>query len=114
MIEKLGAVGCDMVESVPVAFRGRLYRFDSVRENYRKRLPDSDLESHEGREQRVVRSRDLIRWEPNPLSDNDFCERQGKLHITCSWGNQRGNEFLAEAVCEGTQAEFLWDLHPGG
>ncbi len=40
-------------------------------------------------------------------SDIDFCEYEGRLVIFYSWGNQAGNEFLAEAVYEGTQAEFL-------
>ena len=31
-------------------------------------------------------------------SDIDFCEINGKLIINYSWGNQRGEEFLAEAV----------------
>ena len=31
----------------------------------------------------------------------------GKLIINYSWGNQHGEEFLAEAVYEGTLNEFL-------
>jgi hypothetical protein len=90
---------------------------------------------------RVVRSRDLTRWEPSPLnpvlraspddrqvlnpklsatqrqriteatdlnnSDIDFCDWQGRLVITYSWGNQLGVEHLAEAVYDGTEAQFL-------
>ncbi|MBI4605413.1 MAG: hypothetical protein HY721_25900 [Planctomycetes bacterium] len=108
---------------------------------------DFYLEAHEGYEMRVVRSRDLVRWEPSPLnpvlrasaedklianprlgelerkkiaaarninnSDIDFCEWNGRLVITYSWGNQQGTEFLAEASYEGTMAEFLRGWFPG-
>lgn len=104
------------------------------------------LEAHKGYEQRVVRSKDLVHWEPSPLnpvlrhshadkkiasekltkaqrkriadavnlnnSDIDFCEYQGKLIINYSWGNQKGVEFLAEAVYEGTLAQFLRGWFP--
>jgi hypothetical protein len=40
-------------------------------------------------------------------SDIDFCEWNGRLIINYSWGNQQGTEFLAEALYEGTEAEFL-------
>lgn len=40
-------------------------------------------------------------------SDMDFCEFGGKVVIAYSWGNQEGNEFLAEAEYEGTLAAFL-------
>ena len=40
-------------------------------------------------------------------SDLDFCEYQGRLIINYSWGNQQGVEHLAEAVCEGTEQQFL-------
>lgn len=40
-------------------------------------------------------------------SDIDFCEFNGKLFINYSWGNQRGEEFLAEARYNGTLAQFL-------
>lgn len=99
------------------------------------------LESHEGWEQRVVRSPDLVHWESSPHdpvlkasdedrqianpaltheqreriataenrnnSDIDFCEYQGRVAITYSWGNQHGIEHLAEAVYDGTEADFL-------
>jgi len=99
------------------------------------------LEAHEGYETRVVRSRDLVKWEASPLnpvlrnspedkqianpkltgeqrakiaaaknlnnSDLDFCQWKGRLVINYSWGNQAGTEFLAEAVYDGTEAQFL-------
>ncbi len=102
---------------------------------------DFYLEARDGYEMRVVRSKDLIHWEPSPLnpvlraseedrkianaklseeqrrriatavnrnnSDIDFCEYKGRLRITYSWGNQKGVEHLAEAVYEGSEAEFL-------
>ena len=107
---------------------------------------DFYLEIHNGFEMRVVRSKDLISWEPSPLnpvlkasdadkqiatknlpdslaqkiakaencnnSDIDFCEFEGKLIINYSWGNQRGKEFLAEAVYRGTQKQFLKGWFP--
>ncbi len=94
----------------------------------------------------VVRSKDLIAWEPSPLnpvlkaseddkiiansklsesqrreissavninnSDIDFCEFKGKVIINYSWGNQRGLEFLAEAVYEGSEEEFIRGWFP--
>ncbi len=99
------------------------------------------LEAHNGYEMRVVRSKDLMHWEPSPLnpvlrasgedkkianpnlieesrsrinkaeninnSDIDFCEFNGKLIINYSWGDQRGEEFLAEAVYNGTLKDFV-------
>ncbi len=104
------------------------------------------LEAHNGYEMRVVRSKDLIHWEPSPLnpvlkaspqdkqiansklttgqrqriakakdinnSDIDFCEYEGRLVIYYSWGNQQGEEFLAEAVYDGTTAQFLKSWFP--
>ena len=108
---------------------------------------DFYLEAHDGYEMRVVRSKDLINWEPSPLnpvlkassedkqiannklsakliqriakakdinnSDIDFCEFNGRLIINYSWGNQRGEEFLAEASYKGTLEQFLngWFPH---
>lgn len=40
-------------------------------------------------------------------SDIDFAEFNGNLIINYSWGNQRGKEFLAEAVYNGTMKQFL-------
>ncbi len=102
---------------------------------------DFYLEAHEGYELRVVRSRDLKRWEASPLnpvlraspedkliangripddqrsrianavnlnnSDLDLCERDGRLVMNYSWGNQQGVEHLASAVYDGTLAQFL-------
>ncbi len=45
-------------------------------------------------------------------SDMDFCEFQGKTVITYSWGNQRGAEFLAEAVYDGSLESFLKGFFP--
>ena len=45
-------------------------------------------------------------------SDLDFCEYNGKLIINYSWGNQRGEEFLAEAIYEGTMKQFLEGWYP--
>ncbi|MCC7376709.1 MAG: hypothetical protein IT581_18765 [Verrucomicrobiales bacterium] len=107
---------------------------------------DFYLEAHRGYELRVVRSRDLVHWEPSPLnpvlraspedktivnaklteaqrkriteavdlnnSDIDFCEWQGRLAITYSWGNQQGVEHLAEAVYDGSLAQFLAGWFP--
>jgi sialidase-1 len=111
---------------------------------------DFYLEAHDGYEMRVVRSKDLVEWEPSPLnpvlkasaedqqianskltdeqrqriakaeninnSDIDFCDYQGHLVIYYSWGNQRGEEFLAEAVYDGSSEEFLqgWFAAEGG
>ena len=35
VIRKLGTVDCDMVETTPAVFRGRLYRFEYVRARYK-------------------------------------------------------------------------------
>lgn len=45
-------------------------------------------------------------------SDIDFCEYKGKLIINYSWGNQRGEEFLAEAGYDGTLEQFLKGWFP--
>lgn len=45
-------------------------------------------------------------------SDVDFCEFQGKVVINYSWGNQKGTEFMAKAVYEGTLKDFLQDYFP--
>jgi hypothetical protein len=89
----------------------------------------------------IVRSQDLVRWETSPFnpvmkfspedklianprltqqqrehiagavnlnnSDVDLCDFDGKVVINYSWGNQQGIEFLAEAVSDGTLADFL-------
>lgn len=97
-------------------------------------------------EPHIVRSRDLVNWESSPLnpimqfsdedkiianprltpeqrahiaaavninnSDVDLCEFEGRVVINYSWGNQQGVEFLAEAVYEGTLAQFLRGWFP--
>ncbi|MCK5119387.1 MAG: hypothetical protein KAQ78_07385, partial [Candidatus Latescibacteria bacterium] len=35
LIRKMGTIDCDMVETTPVVFRDRLYRFEYVRANYK-------------------------------------------------------------------------------
>ncbi len=45
-------------------------------------------------------------------SDIDFCEFEGRLIINYSWGDQVGTEFLAEAVYEGTERQFLTGWFP--
>jgi len=45
-------------------------------------------------------------------SDIDFCEWQGRLAITYSWGNQLGVEHLAEAVYDGSLEQFLKGWFP--
>jgi hypothetical protein len=45
-------------------------------------------------------------------SDVDLCEYQGKTVLYYSWGNQQGQEFLAEAVYEGPLTDFLRRFFP--
>jgi alpha-L-fucosidase len=45
-------------------------------------------------------------------SDLDFCEWKGRLIINYSWGNQQGTEFLAEAIYDGTEGNFLQSWFP--
>ena len=45
-------------------------------------------------------------------SDVDFCEYRGKTLIYYAWGNQRGIEFLAEAVYEGPERQFVKAYFP--
>ncbi len=45
-------------------------------------------------------------------SDVDLCEYQGQTVILYSCGAQTGTEFLAEAVYEGTMAEFFHGFFP--
>jgi hypothetical protein len=42
----------------------------------------------------------------------DFCEYQGRVVIFYSWGGQGVVEHLAEAVYEGTLADFLRGWFP--
>ncbi|RKY04978.1 hypothetical protein DRP77_02320 [Candidatus Poribacteria bacterium] len=96
----------------------------------------------------IVRSKDLKEWEPSPFnpimwpseedkrianpslppqlreriagavdinnSDVDLCEYRGRTVIYYSWGDQRGTEFLAEAVYEGSLESFLKGFFPEG
>ena len=43
-ITKLGTIDCDMVETTPIVFNGRLYRFEYVRDFYYK--PNTTGRSH--------------------------------------------------------------------
>ncbi len=36
LVKKLGTIDCDMVETTPIVFKGRLYRFEYVRDRYYK------------------------------------------------------------------------------
>ena len=45
-------------------------------------------------------------------SDVDLCEFAGKTHITYSWGNQQGTEFLAKAIYEGSLESLLEGFFP--
>ncbi len=45
-------------------------------------------------------------------SDIDFCEHNGRLIINYSWGNQQGTEFLAEAIFQGREVDFLTGWFP--
>ncbi len=45
-------------------------------------------------------------------SDLAFCEYNGRLIINYSWGNQIGEEFLAEAYYNGTTEQFLRGWFP--
>ena len=46
-------------------------------------------------------------------SDLDMCEYRGKLHMTYSWGDQRGTEFLAIATAECGEEEFCRSFWEG-
>lgn len=69
-----------------------------------KRLSNSSLTSDQ--QQRVANAVDLNN------SDIDFCELQGRLAITYSWGNQLGVEHLAGATYDGSLAQFLRGWFP--
>lgn len=60
-----------------------------------------------------AKQRERVANDPNcNNSDIDFCEYQGRLVINYSWGNQTGNEHLAEAVYEGSLRDFLTGWFP--
>ena len=46
-------------------------------------------------------------------SDYEFCEFNGKTVIYYAWGDQKGTEFLAEAVYEGTVKDIVRGFCPG-
>lgn len=48
----------------------------------------------------------------NNNSDLELCEFRGRTIIYYSWGNQKGEEFLAEASYEGPLKEFLQGSFP--
>lgn len=45
-------------------------------------------------------------------SDLDLCEFQGRTIIYYSWGNQRGTEFLAQAIYDGTLEDLFRGFFP--
>ncbi len=125
-IHKLGTIDLDIVETTPLVFRGRLYRFEYIR-------------------QHLVRSVDLRQWQQSPFnpfldfsaadylcksefplaekgiinravninnSDADLCEYENKVIIYYSWGDQKGVEFLAEAFAPGPLNQFLASWFP--
>jgi len=60
-----------------------------------------------------ARLRDRIRVAQNiNNSDVDLCEHSGKTILAYSWGNQRGNEFLALAAFRGTMKELFESFYP--
>jgi len=71
-----------------------------------KKIANSDLTAHQ-REQ-IAKAININN------SDIDFCEYKGQLIINYSWGNQKGEEYLAEAVYEGTLEQFLRGWYPQG
>ncbi len=75
------------------------------------RASDEDRKIHNpsftpAQRQRIATAKDINN------SDIDFCEYQRRLVIFYSWGNQLGIEHLAEAVYEGTEADFLRGWFP--
>ena len=56
LIEKLGTIDCDLVETTPIVFHDRLYRFEYVRANYK---PNTTGNSY-------FRFIDVARGEPTP------------------------------------------------
>ena len=55
---------------------------------------------------------DIAKNDDSNNSDIDFCEYEGRLIISYSWGNQQGAEHLAEAVYDGTVSQFLSGWFP--
>ncbi len=69
-----------------------------------KQIANSKL--NEEMQQRIANAKDINN------SDIDFCEFNGELIINYSWGNQQGEEFLAEASYDGTMEQFLKGWFP--
>jgi len=91
LINKLGTIDLDLVETTPIVFNDRLYRFEWVRNGYHDNQLGVDY----------FRLIDHARGEvaTSPFGHN-------------SWGDQVGTEFLAEAVYEGTERQFLTGWFP--
>ncbi len=88
-----------------------LVRWESSPLNPVMRASDEDRKIHNPaltaqQRQRIATAKNLNN------SDMDFCEHQGRLVIFYSWGNQQGVEHLAEAVYEGSEADFLRGWFP--
>lgn len=66
----------------------------------------ANLKFTDAQRQRIIEAGNLNN------SDIDFCEWQGRLVIHYSWGNQQGVEHLAEAVYDGSEAQFLRGWFP--
>jgi hypothetical protein len=62
VIRKLGTIDCDLVETTPVVFKGRLYRFEYVRANYK---PNKTGDSY-------FRLIDVATGEPTPSFANGY------------------------------------------
>ena len=87
VIRKLGTIDCDMVETTPVVFRGRLYRFEYVRPNYHG----------------------------NPTGESYFWfvdVESGEMTPPFARRYQLGTEHLAQTVYEGTLEEFFEGFFP--
>ena len=76
-----------------------------------KHEPEQDKQIHNDRLTPEQRERIKAAEDINS-SDIDWCEHDERVVIHYSWGSQRGVEFLAEAVFEGTEAQFLKGWFP--
>ncbi|MGB9717317.1 MAG: hypothetical protein ACP5PQ_01910 [Thermoproteota archaeon] len=62
-IVKLGTIDCDMVETTPIVFQNRLYRFEYVRSNYKPNKTGIPLaRAH------IVRSKNLADWQSSSFN----------------------------------------------
>jgi len=93
VIKKLGTIDCDLVETTPIVFQNRLYRFEYVRTKYK---PNTTGDSY-------FRFIDVARGEPTPsfavgyhlgsaLVDGDTVYVTG----TNTWGGQRVEIFASK------------------